>query len=115
MLVASIEKRFTMASPRRVGAETSKTRRGAPGRHGATDARAWISRGDLPQCRRNGGCHGRAREYDFPTLDELFLALLRRRSARNHELLLEALESRPDEPLRVVWEVRKTTRPRPRR
>ena len=33
-------------------------------------------------------------QYYFPTLDELFLALLRRRSERNHELLLEALESR---------------------
>jgi AcrR family transcriptional regulator len=42
--------------------------------------------------------------YYFPTLDELFVALLRRRTDRNLERLLEALERRPDEPLRVVWE-----------
>jgi AcrR family transcriptional regulator len=42
--------------------------------------------------------------YYFPTLDELFVALLRRRTDRNLERLLEALEQRPDEPLRVVWE-----------
>ena len=94
-----------MASPRRVGVETSKTRAGTPGRHRATDARAGIPSGDLPQCRRNDGV-SRPGSWSifFPTLDELFLALLRRRSERNHELLLEALESRPDEPLRVVWE-----------
>ena len=42
--------------------------------------------------------------YYFPSLDELFIALLRRRSDRNFELLLEALEERADEPLRVLWE-----------
>lgn len=42
--------------------------------------------------------------YYFPTLDDLFVALLRRRTDQNLERLLEALEQRPDEPLRVVWE-----------
>lgn len=42
--------------------------------------------------------------YYFPSLDELFVALLRRRTDRNLERLLDALEQRPDKPLRVVWE-----------
>ena len=93
-----------MASLRRVGAETSKTRaalldgteqlmleRGYPAvTYRSVAATAGVTAGLV--------------QYYFPTLDELFLALLRRRSERNHELLLEALESRPDEPLRVVWE-----------
>jgi AcrR family transcriptional regulator len=41
--------------------------------------------------------------YYFPSLNGFFIALLRRRSDRNLEVLLEALEKRPDEPLRVVW------------
>jgi TetR/AcrR family transcriptional regulator, transcriptional repressor for nem operon len=43
-------------------------------------------------------------QYYFPTLDHLFLAVLGRRSDQNHQRLLSALESRPEEPLRVAWE-----------
>ena len=42
--------------------------------------------------------------YYFPAIDGLFVTLLRRRMDRNHERLLQALEERPDEPLRIVWE-----------
>jgi AcrR family transcriptional regulator len=43
-------------------------------------------------------------QYYFPTLDDMFLALLRRRSEHNHEKLLAELERRPEEPLRIIWE-----------
>ena len=43
-------------------------------------------------------------QYYFPTLDDLFIALLRRRAERNLERLLTALAERSDEPLRVIWE-----------
>lgn len=43
-------------------------------------------------------------QYYFPTLDDMFLALLRRRSEQNHERLLAELERRVDEPLRIIWE-----------
>jgi TetR/AcrR family transcriptional regulator, transcriptional repressor for nem operon len=43
-------------------------------------------------------------QYYFPTLDGIFLAAIRRRSAQNLARLTAALESRPDEPLRVLWE-----------
>ena len=43
-------------------------------------------------------------QYYFPTLDDLFVAAVRRRSEQNLHRLNEALESRPEEPLRVLWE-----------
>lgn len=43
-------------------------------------------------------------QYYFPTLDDLFIALLRRRSECNLEKLVERLEVEPDQPLRVLWE-----------
>jgi TetR/AcrR family transcriptional regulator, transcriptional repressor for nem operon len=43
-------------------------------------------------------------QYYFPTLDDMFLALLRRRSEHNHERLLAELEQRGDEPLRIIWD-----------
>jgi AcrR family transcriptional regulator len=41
--------------------------------------------------------------YYFPTLDDLFVAVLRRRAARNVERMAEALAS--PEPLRAWWEL----------
>jgi AcrR family transcriptional regulator len=93
-----------MASPRRVGAESSETRAslldGAEELmleegYAAVSYRAVASR---------AGVTGGLVQYYFPTLDDLFVALLRRRSDRNAERLQNALEHRPDEPLRVVWE-----------
>jgi AcrR family transcriptional regulator len=43
-------------------------------------------------------------QYYFPTLDDLFVAMLRRRSDRNLERLVNGLRDHPDEPLRVIWE-----------
>lgn len=41
--------------------------------------------------------------YYFPSLDDLFVAVLQRRAGRNVELMAEALESA--EPLRAWWEL----------
>jgi len=43
-------------------------------------------------------------QYYFPTLDDLFVAAIRRRSEQNVERLAEALRRNPDAPLRVLWE-----------
>jgi TetR/AcrR family transcriptional regulator, transcriptional repressor for nem operon len=43
-------------------------------------------------------------QYYFPTLDDMFLALLRRRADQTHERLLAELEVRLDQPLRITWE-----------
>lgn len=96
-----------MATPRRVGTETSETRALLLDRaeelmleegYAAVTYRVLASR---------AGVTGGLVQYYFPTLDELFLALLGRRSERNVERLHEALERRPDEPLRIVWEFSK--------
>jgi TetR/AcrR family transcriptional repressor of nem operon len=93
-----------MSSPRRVGTETSKTRavlldsteqlmldKGYAGvTYRSVAAKAGVTAGLV--------------QYYFPTLDDLFIALLRRRSERNLERLVEALDVHADQPLRVVWE-----------
>ena len=93
-----------MASPRRVGAETSKTRDVlldcverlmletgyASVTYRAVAAKAAVTSGLV--------------QYYFPTLDDLFVAAIRRRSEQNLERLTEALRTHADQPLRVLWE-----------
>lgn len=93
-----------MASPRRVGTETSKTRdlilncverlmleAGYAGvTYRAIAAKAGVTPGLV--------------QYYFPTLDEVFVAAVRRRSQQNLEKLAEALRTRADQPLHVLWE-----------
>jgi AcrR family transcriptional regulator len=43
-------------------------------------------------------------QYYFPTLDDLFVAAIRRRSEQNRQRLAEALRKGADHPLRVLWE-----------
>lgn len=43
-------------------------------------------------------------QYYFPTLDDIFLAAIRRYSDRNLAALQKALSRRSDDPLRALWE-----------
>lgn len=43
-------------------------------------------------------------QYYFPTLDELLVATVSRRTEQSLAHLADMLEARPDEPLRVLWE-----------
>ena len=43
-------------------------------------------------------------QYYFPTIDGLFAAMIRRLTGRQSDRWNEALQRRPDEPLRVLWE-----------
>jgi AcrR family transcriptional regulator len=43
-------------------------------------------------------------QYYFPTLDDLFLGLLRARTEDNLDRLKVALQAHPDDPLRVIWD-----------
>ena len=93
-----------MVSPRHVGAESSKTRGvllDATEQLMLDDGYAAVTYRSVAAA---AGVTAGLVQYYFPTLDDLFLALLRRRSDANHERLLSALDQRPDEPLRVVWE-----------
>jgi AcrR family transcriptional regulator len=93
-----------MASPRRVGAETSKTRSVLLD----STERLMLDEGYAAVTYRSVAARSEVTaglvQYYFPTLDELFIALLRRRSERNLENLLERLEVQSDQPLRVIWE-----------
>ncbi len=93
-----------MPSPRRIGAETSKTRAVLLN----NTERLMLEEGYAAVSYRNvagmSGVTPWAVQYYFPTLDDLFLALLRGRTERNLEELREGLKAHPDEPLRVIWE-----------
>ena len=93
-----------MATPRRVGAETSETRALLLDRTEELMLEEGYAAVTYRVLAARAGVTGGLVQYDFPTLDDLFLALLARRSERNVERLHEALESRPDEPLRIVWD-----------
>ena len=95
------------ASPRRVGTETSRTRaqlldcveqlmldKGyAAISYRAVAAKADVTAGTV--------------QYYFPTLDDLFVATVRRRSEQGRQRLVEALQDRADQPLRTLWEYTK--------
>ncbi|MBX7446930.1 TetR/AcrR family transcriptional regulator [Mycolicibacterium sp. 3033] len=91
-------------SPRRVGAETSKTR------DTLLDAveKMMLDEGYASVSYRavaaSAGVTPSLVQYYFPTLDDIFLAAIRRYSERNLALLTRALEKRADDPLRAVWE-----------
>lgn len=93
-----------MASPRRVGAETSKTR----DRLLDCVERLVVQKGYAAVSYRvvaaEAGVTGGLVQYYFPTRDDLFVAVVRRRSQQNLDRLTRALQARADEPLRVVWE-----------
>ena len=93
-----------MASPRRVGTETSKTRSVLLD----STERLMLDQGYAAVTYRSVAAKSEVTaglvQYYFPTLDDLFIALLRRRSERNLEKLLERLEAQAGEPLRVLWE-----------
>jgi TetR/AcrR family transcriptional regulator, transcriptional repressor for nem operon len=93
-----------MTSPRRVGAETSKTRALLLD----NTERIMLEAGYAAVSYRNvaamSGVTAGLVQYYFPTLDELFLALLRGRTGRHLEELREELQTRSDEPLRVIWD-----------
>jgi TetR/AcrR family transcriptional repressor of nem operon len=93
-----------MATPRRVGAETSKTRDlllDSVERLMLDDGYAAVT---YRAVAAKAGVTAGLVQYYFPTLDDIFVAAIRRRSEQSLERLSAALETRPDEPLRVLWE-----------
>lgn len=88
-----------MAQQRRVGAETSETRAALLD---GTE-RLMLDEGYAAVTYRRvaaaAGVTAPLVQYYFPTLDDLFLALLRRRSDRNLQKLTDSLLAHPDAPL----------------
>lgn len=92
------------ASPRRVGAETSKTRDAlldCVEKMMLEEGYASVSYRALAA---KAGVTASLVQYYFPSLDDIFLAAIRRYSERNLEHLRTALEKRSDDPLHAMWE-----------
>ena len=96
-----------MATPgraaRRVGAETSKTREqllGCVERIMVEQGYAGVSYRAVAAA---AGVTPGLVQYYFPSLDDLFVAVVRRRGEQNVARVTEALAASPDEPLRVLW------------
>lgn len=89
---------------RRVGAENSKTR------EALLDSvrRLLLEEGYASVSYRvlaaNAGVTPSLVQYYFPTLDSLFVAMIRRLIEDDIDRWNHALRQRPDEPLRVLWE-----------
>ncbi len=99
------EKKSTKApAPRRVGAETSATR------HGLLDAAELLMIEDgyaavtYRAVATRAGVTPALVQYYFPTLDDLLLAMIRRRIDGHVDRLVATLAERSSEPLRVIWE-----------
>jgi AcrR family transcriptional regulator len=93
-----------MTAPRRIGAKTSKTRAVLLDRAEELMLEEGYAAVTYRVLAARAGVTGGLVQYYFPTLDDLFLVLLERRAERNLDRLRTALESRPDEPLRIAWE-----------
>jgi TetR/AcrR family transcriptional regulator, transcriptional repressor for nem operon len=87
-----------------VGTETSKTREAildCVGRLLLDEGHAGVSYRVLAA---KAGVTPSLVQYYFPTLDSLFVAMIRRLIERDIARWNDALQRRPDEPLRVLWE-----------
>ncbi|RAV18301.1 TetR/AcrR family transcriptional regulator [Mycolicibacterium sp. GF69] len=92
------------AAPRRVGAETSKTRDlllDCVEKMMLEEGYASVSYRALAA---KAGVTASLVQYYFPSLDDIFLAAIRRYSERNLEVLRKALETRSEDPLHALWE-----------
>ena len=89
---------------RRVGTETSKTRAvllDSTERLMLEDGYAAVT---YRRVAAKAGVTAGLVQYYFPTLDDLFIALLEHRSAHNLDKFTELLQSHADGPLRAIWE-----------
>ncbi|MCV7150213.1 TetR/AcrR family transcriptional regulator [Mycolicibacterium pyrenivorans] len=93
------------ASPRRVGAETSKTRDTlleCVEQMMLDEGYASVSYRALAT---KAGVTPSLVQYYFPSLDDIFIAAIRRYSERNLAYLTKTLAERSEDPLRALWEV----------
>ena len=96
-----------MASARRVGGQNSKTRAhmlDCAEKIMFEDGHAMVTYRAL--AKRAGVTAGLV-QYYFPTLDDLFIAMIHQRTDRNLARLVEAFSLHPDQPLHAVWEFNK--------
>jgi TetR/AcrR family transcriptional repressor of nem operon len=92
------------AAPRRVGAETSKTRDALLDCVESMMLEEGYASVTYRSLAAKAGVGASLVQYYFPSLDDIFLAAIHRYSERNFELLQEGLQSRSEDPLHAMWE-----------
>lgn len=92
------------AAPRRVGAETSKTRDSLLDYVETMMLEEGYASVSYRALATRAGVTSSLVQYYFPSLDDIFLAAIRRYSDRNLELLRSALATRKQDPLHAMWE-----------
>jgi TetR/AcrR family transcriptional regulator, transcriptional repressor for nem operon len=92
------------ASPRRVGAETSKTRDAVLGCVETMMLEEGYASVSYRALAAKAGVTPSLVQYYFPSLDDIFVAAIRRYSERNLESLQKGLEERSDDLLHAMWE-----------
>jgi AcrR family transcriptional regulator len=92
------------ASSRRVGAETSKTRDTLLDHVEKLMLEEGYASVTYRVLAAKAGVTPSLVQYYFPSLDDIFLAAIRRYSERNLTYLAKALEKRSADPLRALWE-----------
>ncbi|OMC28931.1 TetR/AcrR family transcriptional regulator [Mycobacterium colombiense] len=92
------------ASSRRVGAETSKTRDVLLDCVETLMLEEGYASVTYRVLATRAGVTPSLVQYYFPSLDDIFVAAIRRYSERNLAFLAETLERRVGDPLRAVWE-----------
>lgn len=91
-------------SSRRVGAETSKTRDTLLDTVETMMLEDGYASVTYRALATKAGVTSSLVQYYFPSLDDIFIAAIKRYSERNLRSLSEALERRAEDPLRAVWE-----------
>jgi AcrR family transcriptional regulator len=91
-------------SSRRVGAETSKTRDTLLDCVETMMLEEGYASVTYRALATKAGVTPSLVQYYFPTLDDIFIAAIKRYSERGLTNLTEELDRRADEPLRAVWE-----------
>ncbi|MBB3602668.1 AcrR family transcriptional regulator [Mycolicibacterium sp. BK556] len=91
-------------STRRVGAETSKTRDTLLDCVETMMLEEGYASVTYRALAAKAGVTPSLVQYYFPTLDDIFIAAIRRYSERGIVHLTELMEQRTDDPLRAVWE-----------
>ena len=96
-----------MAPQRRVGKESSQTRDQILDAVEACMTRSGYASATYRAVASQAGVAPSLIQYYFPTLDDLLVSAVRRRSEQSFQCLVELLRTRPDRPLRVLWEFSK--------
>ncbi|HME75807.1 MAG TPA: TetR/AcrR family transcriptional regulator [Mycobacterium sp.] len=92
------------ASSRRVGAETSKTRDALLGCVEKLMLEEGYASVSYRSLATSAGVTPSLVQYYFPSLDDIFVAAIRRYAERNLAVLEKALATRTEDPLRALWE-----------